>query len=133
MGSGISAKAAVTLKADATDFSEPSVVGDGVDLRPSRDGGYLPDRAAVLLRKGASAGAGDITLTGPVYVDLWISGAWYKSGALNGGSDVVVGDTGWAERIEDVGLATHATVHASATPASDNVTVDLVFVDDDDE
>jgi len=132
MGSGLSTKATVVLKADSTDYSEPSGGGDGVDLIPSRDGGYLPDRAIVLVRKGASAGPGDVTLSGPVYVDLYIRGNWYKSGALNGGADITVGDTGWAERIEDVGAATRASAHAASNPTS-QVQTELVFIDDDDE
>jgi hypothetical protein len=132
MGAGLSSKESVVLRDDTTSFGEPSASGDGVDLQELKSGAYLPDRAVVLLRKGDSAPAGNVTLTGPVYVDLLIRDAWYKSGALNGGNDIVLGDAGWAERIEDVGVATRATVHAASDPANE-VTAELAFIDDDDE
>lgn len=111
-----------TLHAAAAALPEPSSESDGGDISEGRH--FQQDVAEITIR----ADGADVTLTGPVYLCLYFDGAWFKAGALNNGQDIAVGDTGWAERVVDVGIADKAALFAAGV-AGGTVTAKIHFVE----
>lgn len=100
--------------------------GAGPSIADIRLGGHTPKYQLVQIRK--NAGAGDVTLTGPVKVYGELNSGVDLVGELNDGEDIVVGAAGWSALVQGLALYERLMIRPAAITADHSYNAFLVGV-----